>query len=254
MEANYSMAVKPPLIGLPGRRKRASEMTGFPKVFDNRDVDLYFADYARGVMEAGGIPVHLPIDVDPAAVGERLDGIVLPGGTDIDPVRFGAEPHPELFTPEPERDDLELGLLSAALDADVPVLGICRGIQIVNVHQGGTLHQHVPEHGRFDLPVDTTIHQVSFAEGSILGELYGPAAEVNSLHHQTVDSARPRPDRHRKVRRRHRRGIGDGRSSGRRPMAPRANAHPSLPTPSSAGWWNGPPASPACGPGRSTTG
>ena len=146
------MAVKPPLIGLPGRRKRASEMAGLPEVFDDRDVDLYFADYARGVIEAGGIPVHLPIDVDPAAVGERLDGIVLPGGTDIDPVRYGADPHPELLTPEQERDDLELGLLSAALDADIPVLGICRGIQIVNVHQGGTLHQHVPEHGRFDLP------------------------------------------------------------------------------------------------------
>ncbi|MCY3911133.1 MAG: gamma-glutamyl-gamma-aminobutyrate hydrolase family protein, partial [bacterium] len=89
------MATKPPLIGLPGRRKRASEMSGFPEVFDDRDIDLYFADYARGVMEAGGIPVHLPIEVDPAVVGERLDGIVLPGGTDIDPIRYGAEPHPE---------------------------------------------------------------------------------------------------------------------------------------------------------------
>ena len=187
MEANNSMATKPPLIGLPGRRKRASEMSGFPEVFDDRDIDLYFADYARGVTEAGGIPVHLPIEVDPAVVGERLDGIVLPGGTDIDPIRYGAEPHPELLTPEQERDDLELGLLLAALDADIPVLGICRGIQVINVHQGGTLHQHVPEHGRFDLPIDTAIHQVSFVEGSILGELYGPSAEVNSLHHQTVD-------------------------------------------------------------------
>ena len=187
MEVNNSMATKPPLIGLPGRRKHASEMSGFLKVFDDRDIDLYFADYARGVMEAGGIPVHLPIDVDPAVVSERLDGIVLPGGTDIDPILYGAEPHPELLTPEQERDDLEFGLLSAALDADIPVLGICRGIQVINVHQGGTLHQHVPEHGRFDLPIDTAIHQVSFAEGSILDDLYGPSAEVNSLHHQTVD-------------------------------------------------------------------
>ncbi len=186
MEADNSMTVKPPLIGLPGRRRRASDVSGFPEVFDDRDIDLYFADYARGVIEAGGIPVHLPTDIDVAAAGERLDGIVLPGGTDIDPVRYGADPHPELLAPEQERDDLELGLLSAALDAGIPVLGICRGIQVVNVHQGGTLHQHVPAHGRFDLPTATAIHQVSFAEGSILGEMYGPSAEVNSLHHQTV--------------------------------------------------------------------
>ena len=180
------MATNPPLIGLPGRRKRASEMRGFPDTMADSDLDLYLADYARGVIEAGGIPVHLPVDVDPATVSERLDWIVLPGGTDIDPIRYGADPDPELLAPEPERDDLELGLLSAALDSDIPVLGICRGIQILNVFQGGTLHQHVPEHSRFDQPIHTTIHRVSFAEGSTLHELYGPSAEVNSLHHQTV--------------------------------------------------------------------
>ena len=186
MEANNLMTTKPPLIGLPGRRKQALEISGFPEMMAKSDVDLYMADYARGVIEAGGIPVHIPIDVDPAAVGERLDGIVLPGGTDIDPILYGAEPDPDLLPLEPERDDLELSLLSAALEAEVPVLGICRGIQVLNVHQGGTLHQHVPEHGRFDLPIDSTIHQVSFAEGSTLHELYGPSAQVNSLHHQTV--------------------------------------------------------------------
>ena len=186
MEANYSVTTKLPLIGLPGRRKRASEISGFPDPMADSDVDLYMADYARGVIEAGGIPVHIPIDVDPAAVGERLDGIVLPGGTDIDPIRYGADPDPELLPPEPERDDLELALLSAALEAEVPVLGICRGIQVLNVHQGGTLHQHIPEHGRFDLPTHTVVHQVSFTPGSMLHDLYGPSAQVNSLHHQTV--------------------------------------------------------------------
>lgn len=180
------MTKTPPLIGLPGRRKRVSEISGFPEILDNCDIDLYMADYARGVIEAGGIPVHIPIDVDPAAVSERLDGIVLPGGTDIDPILYGAEPDPELLLPEPERDHLELGLLSAALDAEIPVLGICRGIQVLNVFQGGTLDQHVPAHSRFDLPVDTTIHQVNFTDGSTLHDLYGPSAQVNSLHHQTV--------------------------------------------------------------------
>ncbi len=186
MEANDLVTTRLPLIGLPGRRKQACEISGFPDMMANSDVDLYLADYARGVIEAGGIPVHVPIDVDPAVVGERLDGIVLPGGTDIDPIRYGADPDPELLPIESERDDLELGLLSAALEAEVPVLGICRGIQVLNVFQGGTLHQHVPEHGRFDLPIDSTIHQVSFTEGSTLHELYGSSAQVNSLHHQTV--------------------------------------------------------------------
>jgi len=180
------MAAKSPLIGLPGRRKRASEMSGFPASMGDRAVDLYLADYARAVIEAGGIPVHLPLEVDPVAVGERLDGIVLTGGTDIDPLRYGAEPGPDLLAPEPERDDLEMGLMAAAIDAGIPVLGICRGIQVLNVLRGGTLDQHVPEHCRFDLPVDTAIHQVRFTEGSILGELFGPSARVNSLHHQTV--------------------------------------------------------------------
>ncbi len=186
MEANNSVAPKPPLIGLPGRRKQASEVIGFPETLANRDLDLYFADYARGVIEAGGIPVHLPVDIDPAAAGERLDGILLTGGTDIDPIRYGAEPDPELLAPEPERDALELGLLSAAMEAEIPVLGICRGIQILNVHQGGTLDQHVPVHSRFDLPVNATIHEVRFIEGSTLHRLYGPSAMVNSLHHQAV--------------------------------------------------------------------
>ena len=171
-------------------------------------------------------PFISPSTSDPAAVGERLDGIVLSGGTDIDPARYGADPHPELLTPEQERDDLELGLLSAALDADVPVLGICRGIQIVNVHQGGTLHQHVPEHGRFDLPIDTAIHQVSFAEGSILGELYGPSAEVNSLHHQTVDQLGRDLTVTAKSDDGTIEGLEMGRSSGRRPVASRDDAHP----------------------------
>ena len=180
------MATKPPLIGLPGRRKRAKDVSGFPETMHEREFDLYAADYARGVIEAGGIPVHIPIDVDPAVIGERLDGLLLTGGTDIDPALYGVDPVAELLDPEPERDSLELGLLTAALEVGIPVLGICRGIQLVNVHQGGTLHQHVPEHSRFELPVDTTIHKVKFTSGSTLHNLYGAAAEVNSLHHQTV--------------------------------------------------------------------
>lgn len=178
----------PPLIGLPGRRKKGSQIVDLPEILHDLDMDLYFADYGRGVIEAGGLPVNLPIDVDVEAVAQRLDGILLTGGTDIDPARYGAEPHPELQATETERDDLELRLLACALDREIPVLGICRGIQLVNVHLGGTLHQHVPDHSRFDVAADTEVHDVTMAPGSVLANLYGDRRPVNSLHHQTVAS------------------------------------------------------------------
>ena len=176
----------PPLIGLPGRRKKGSQIVDFPDVLGDLDLDLYFADYGRAIIEAGGLPVNLPIDVDVEAVARRLDGVLLTGGTDIDPARYGAEPDPELLDIETERDELELRLLGCALDRGLPVLGICRGIQLINVHLGGTLNQHVPEHARFDVPTETPVHQVSLAAGSVLRDLYGDRREVNSLHHQTV--------------------------------------------------------------------
>lgn len=151
------------------------------------DLEIYFRDYARRVAEAGGLPVLLSLETDPAGVVEHLDGIVLPGGTDVDPAHYGAEPSPDLMDPEPARDAHELALLEAAAAADVPVLAICRGLQVVNVWRGGTLHQHVPEHGLFEEPPDKLQHEVTFTPGSVLAGVYGRSAMVNSLHHQTVD-------------------------------------------------------------------
>ena len=151
------------------------------------ELELYFRDYARRVAEAGGIPVLLSLETDPAQVVERLDGVVLPGGADVEPAQYGAEPGPDLIDPEPARDAHELALLDAAAEADVPVLAICRGLQVVNVWRGGTLNQHVPSHGRFDEPPDKLQHEVTFTPGSVLAGVYGHSAMVNSLHHQTVD-------------------------------------------------------------------
>jgi putative glutamine amidotransferase len=151
------------------------------------DVEVYFRDYARRVAGAGGLPVLLSLDTDPAEIVERLDGIVLPGGTDVDPALYGAAPDPELMDPEPARDSQELELLDAAAAAGLPVLAICRGLQVVNVWRGGTLHQHVPAHGCFDEAPDKLQHEVTIAPGSILGEVYGASLMVNSLHHQAVD-------------------------------------------------------------------
>lgn len=180
-----------PLIGLTGRRKIGSEVIGMPTPLLDKQLETHFSDYAKGVIAAGGLPVYLPLDVDPAAIVGRLDGVLLSGGADIGPERFGAAAETDLYPPEPERDDFELAVLEAAAQRGVPVLGICRGHQMINVYAGGTLRQHVPSHVAFDQPPETKSHVVTFESGSIVGELYGPSAWVNSLHHQTIDVVGP---------------------------------------------------------------
>ena len=176
-----------PLIGITGRTKTAGELNMKHETFRDLHLDVYYCDYALAVIAAGGLPVFLPVSADPARYADRLDGLLLTGGTDIEPERYGQEPSPELYTREPERDAFELSLLDGALDTEKPVLGICRGIQVLNVHGGGTLHQHVPPHACHDQPPDSIIHRVDLAEGSLAASLYGPSIQVNSLHHQIID-------------------------------------------------------------------
>ena len=176
-----------PLIGITGRRKKGDQLVGNLDVLADFSVDLYYADYGRGVLEAGGLPVHIPLDVDPAELIPRLDGVLLTGGADINPQRYGQESSTDAFPPEPLRDEHECAVLDAAYNDQIPVAGICRGLQIVNIHAGGTLHQDVPSHAGFDSPVTTEWHEVTFDDGTVLGRIYGPYLRVNSLHHQTVD-------------------------------------------------------------------
>lgn len=176
-----------PLIGLTGRTKRAGDIVGFPRGLAEVQVDLYVADYARAITAAGGLPVHLPQHVDPAEYAGVLDAVVLSGGADVDPARYGAPLDPDTGPLEPDRDEFELGLVDVAVRDAVPVLGICRGLQLLNVWAGGTLHQHVPTHARYDLPPAERFDELTIEPGSRLGELYGPTHRVNSLHHQTVD-------------------------------------------------------------------
>ena len=112
--------------------------------------------YLDSVRAAGGNPVLLPPVGDWRAdtIG-WLDGLVLAGGADLDPVHYGQSPHPATGNPQPERDCAEFALLTAALELDIPVLAVCRGMQLLNVALGGTLHQHTPE------VTDTTHHQPS---------------------------------------------------------------------------------------------
>ena len=181
-----------PLIGLTGRSKKGSDVSLMPKVLQQLDLDVYFSNYAQSVLSAGGLPVYLPMNVDPIVYAHRLDGVLLSGGADVDPARFGHESETDLFPPEPARDELEFQLLKGADEAGIPVLGICRGIQVMNVHAGGTLQQHAPEHSRYDLGTTAEVHEVRFDEGSLAADIYGETRTVNSLHHQTVDEVAPR--------------------------------------------------------------
>lgn len=175
-----------PLIGLVGSRFTGSRIVGNLDVLGASPIDVFYADYSRGVIEAGGLPVWVPVDVDPADIVERLDGIVMTGGTDIDPANYGQEPHPAVLEFVPERDEYELAVLDAVAARELPTLGVCRGLQMINVHAGGTLHQHVPEHAFVDGPGDALTHEVQFAEGSVVAGVYGRTLLVNSLHHQAA--------------------------------------------------------------------
>ena len=154
-------------------------------------------DYVAGVAEAGGAPVVLP------PVGERrmaealiggLDGLLLSGGSDLDPGHYGEDPSPELGPTIPERDAFELALLEAAFARRIPVFGICRGLQVMNVALGGTLYQDLPSQFGGDVlkhrqttPKWQVTHEVEVRDGSYLAEVAGRGVmKVNSYHHQGI--------------------------------------------------------------------
>ena len=152
--------------------------------------------YARAVEQAGGIPVVLA-PLEDAAVPplvEQLAGICVSGGPDIDPAAYGAARHPKLGPVEPELDAFELAVVRRADALGIPVLGICRGCQVVNVARRGTLHQHVPDvtdgsvaHRQTASGRETT-HDIRIEPGSRLAEIVGPEKlDVNAFHHQAVD-------------------------------------------------------------------
>ncbi len=200
MSAGATVDAKP-LIGLTGRRRSAASIAGFPESLHGLAIDLYLADYAREVLAAGGLPVNIPMDASPNDYVAHLDGVLLSGGADLHPSSYGADPDGN-GDYEPERDRLELELLEGARARHLPVLGICRGLQLMNVAAGGSLNQHIAEHARYDVAPDACVHEVSFEAGSLLSRIYaGPdhaevpsgaangagKRQVNSLHHQTVD-------------------------------------------------------------------
>ncbi len=149
--------------------------------------DIPVHAYSQAVADNGGVPVQLPMAIDPEATVAHLDGLVLTGGADIDPARYGAPLDPATGRLEPRRDAFELAVLCAARERGIPILAICRGCQLVNVAFGGSLHQHNAAHARFADDPASIAHSVRVTPNSNLARLHGAAVEVNSLHHQTLD-------------------------------------------------------------------
>jgi len=153
-------------------------------------------DYMEAVLRAGGLPVLFPVTEDEGLLErllDQVDGLVLSGGEDVDPRFYGEEKLPCCGTISPERDRMEFPLCRLALKRDLPVLAICRGVQVLNCALGGTLYQDIAEqfsktleHPCYDRPAEP-VHEVRTEPGSRLHAILGsPVVQVNSRHHQAI--------------------------------------------------------------------
>jgi putative glutamine amidotransferase len=154
--------------------------------------------YIGAIQRAGGLALMLPPDAraaqDPDQLLGLIDGLILAGGADIDPGSYAQEPHEKTTGTVPERDTFEIGVVRAAIERDMPVLGICRGMQLINVALGGTLLQHLPdrfghhEHRRVVGSFDGADHDVELRDGTLAMRVVGEARHATkSHHHQGVD-------------------------------------------------------------------
>ena len=175
-----------PVIGLSAYREHARY-----GVWSQR-TDLLCAEYATAVERAGGVPVLLPVQQpsSAAAAVARVDALVVAGGADVDPAAYGERPHPLTTRSRPDRDAWELALLDAAEARGIPVLGICRGMQLMAVRDGGTLEQHLPER------LGSSLHSpdgdayadvaVTTVADTRVREVLGERTTVRCHHHQSV--------------------------------------------------------------------
>jgi putative glutamine amidotransferase len=186
-----------PLIGVTtSELRQAKTLSPIPEGEPQRREMALGLTYMRALEEAGGIPLVIP-PMHPQAIEpllDRLDGICLSGGPDLDPETYGAPPHPELGPIEPDVDRFELALATSADERGLPILAICRGSQALNVMRGGTLHQHIPDlgteivHRPSATGGDPVSHPIEVEADSRLAAALGRTElQVNSYHHQAVD-------------------------------------------------------------------
>lgn len=151
--------------------------------------NLLWQVYMDGIIVGGGLPIMITNadDDDALQIASESDGLFLSGGMDVSPCIYGASPSLECGKTDYTRDLLELRLIRAFVQKQKPILGICRGFQMLNVFFGGTLYQDIFSETSYVHPYQS-IHEVKVAKGSILEELFGSSFTVNSLHHQAIDS------------------------------------------------------------------
>ncbi|PIC62950.1 gamma-glutamyl-gamma-aminobutyrate hydrolase [Sporosarcina sp. P13] len=170
-------------------------LIGVTSDVDRNGGTLVHSRYIRAIRRAGGVPFVLPIGMD--GIGEicsRLDGLLLIGGDDVDPFLYGEEPHQKLGKVIPGRDEMEIALVKGMIDQDKPVLGICRGHQLLNVAFGGTIYQDIYAQLSGNLLQHLQVTDLRFATHSVdivpdskLAQIAGTLEmRVNSLHHQAV--------------------------------------------------------------------
>lgn len=190
-----------PLIGITTERW-SSSLTQ-----PNHNVQGMLTTYIEALLGAGGLPILIPLspdDDDLRALYARLDGVLIPGGGDIDSTLYHTPQHPETHEIDPDRDRVELQLTRRAVEDRKPIFGICRGAQVFNVALGGTLYQDLPAERPSDLrhanpfpkfPREHLAHSVKVEEESQLARLLGaPIVSVNSRHHQAVKEVAPGVD------------------------------------------------------------
>jgi len=158
--------------------------------------------YVKSIMNAGGLPILIPLEFsndDLNVLLPRLDGVLFTGGYDIDPRRYGNQPHPKVEGIDADRDRIEMHLVHTVIQSGKPFLGICRGCQVINVALGGSLYEDLPEqlqgevhHDNHDHPRNFLAHSIDVKSDSSLAQiLTSNHARVNSLHHQGVRQLAP---------------------------------------------------------------
>ena len=180
-----------PIIGISSSVivDEAGSFAGYKRAYVNKD-------YVDAVVRAGGVPLIIPFSTDKEVIisqAQLIDGLILSGGHDINPYNYGQEPSQKIGEIFPERDIYEMILLEESKKRDIPILGICRGFQLINVAAGGTLYQdlslipgNILKHNQVSNPTLKT-HKIEIKENSFISSIFGKETMVNSFHHQAID-------------------------------------------------------------------